>query len=79
MSLRNRDIIDPSATRTAQMVRVAITDDTIYAIWRVPKSTGPDEQRVECSPALVANLFGRVAFNTLLDNIATDTQNRINQ
>lgn len=59
------------------MVRVAITDDGIFAMWRVPTPNGIEEQRVEVGAALRNNLFGRVAFQTMLDNIATDTQDRI--
>lgn len=77
MTLRARDVLDPAKTRRAEMIRVAINDNVIYAIWRVPTSEGPREERVEVGPALTTNLFGRVAFNTMLDNIATDTENRI--
>lgn len=77
MSLRHRDVQDPAAVRRAEMVRVAIVKDAIYCVWRVPRKNGPEEQRIEVSAALRNNLFGRVAFQTMLDNLATDTEGRI--
>lgn len=77
MSLRDAVVQDPAANIALEMTRVAVTDEGLFAIWRVRGRTGVTEKRVEVSQPLANNILGRVAFQTMLDNIAADTQGRV--
>jgi hypothetical protein len=77
MSLRNVVVPDPAANTTLEMTRVAVTDEGIFAIWKIRGVRGVDEKRVEVSQPLAGNILGRVAFQNMLDNIAADTQGRV--
>jgi hypothetical protein len=77
MSLRNVVVPDPAANTTLEMVRVAVTDEGIFAVWKIRGRQGVDEKRVEVGQPLAGNILGRVAFNNMLDQIAADTQGRV--
>jgi hypothetical protein len=77
MSLRDVPIVKPATNVSLEMARVVITEDTIFCVWRIRAPSGITEARVEVSPGLVNNLFGRTPFQTMLDNLAADTSPRV--
>lgn len=79
MALRSRDTTPPSpTTRTHRMVRLTVTDDgALFAAWVVMLPGGRRAERsVGVTPALAQQIVSRPAFQTMLDQIESDTFGR---
>lgn len=78
MSLREVAVTNPATETRRKMRRVVISQEAIETHWIVQQPDGTRvEHRVEVSPAAKANIFGRAAFQSIIDAIRDDTINRV--